>query len=132
MKCMNCGKCCENILLVSKKEINQIKTYLKNNPINPNNPNSSLSNDLQKNVCPFRNEIDKKCKIYDIRPSICRSYECSSMGSVMDYEGVKPINMLHTFFPDEYTGEKPNLKNLNKRVIELQRKLHLKTFDEIK
>jgi len=48
----------------------------------------------------------------------------------MNYDGVKLINLLETFFPHEYTNKKPDLSAQNKHIADLQKKLKLKTWDE--
>jgi hypothetical protein len=44
----------------------------------------------------------------------------------MNYKGVKAINMLFTFGgPDQFSVNAPDLKPLNKRIKELQKKMSL-------
>ena len=123
--CNNCGRCCANILMLSQNEINIIKNYIKKYNIVPTNLNQVFDIE-QQNICPFRDINNKKCKIYKVRPSICQSFNCNSdYSSIMNYKGVKAINMLHTFYPHEYTNKMPDLEPINKRLKELQKKLDL-------
>ena len=123
--CNNCGRCCANILMLSQNEINIIKDYIKKYNIVPTNLNQVFDIE-QQNTCPFRDINNKKCKIYKVRPSICQSFNCNSdYSSIMNYKGVKAINMLHTFYPHEYTNKMPDLEPINKRLKELQKKLDL-------
>ena len=69
-KCKRCGKCCSNLLPLSKEDIINIK---KN------------SKELQEHrllalrdwymICPFLNHKNQ-CDIYEFRPTICREFTC--------------------------------------------------------
>lgn len=61
-KCTNCGRCC-GLVPASQKEIAEIRQYIKKHGIIP---------EKQGITCPFRNEKEKKCDIYPVRPIICR------------------------------------------------------------
>lgn len=73
-KCSNCGQCCGDILHLSHKEIKRIKEYVKKNKIEATPKIVFASID---NTCPFRDNKNKKCKIYEVRPDICRSFICN-------------------------------------------------------
>lgn len=73
-KCSNCGKCCSNMLPLSKYEIQRIKNYIKDKGIKEQRHNVVVGVDM---TCPFRDEANKKCLIYDIRPDICRQFMCN-------------------------------------------------------
>lgn len=75
-KCTNCGQCCGNYLPVSDNEIKKIKQYISKNHIVEqvrNYPTAYKTVDFQ---CPFRDELNKKCTIYPVRPLICRYFKC--------------------------------------------------------
>ena len=72
-ECSNCGQCCGDILHLSKQEIIKIDNYLKKHKIEATPKNILADYD---NTCPFRDEKNKKCKIYEVRPDICRVYKC--------------------------------------------------------
>lgn len=72
--CKGCGYCCSNILPMSAREIDVIKAYIERHDIKE-----------QKNVvaqgkedCPFLDlrRKEKRCRIYEVRPLICRDYDC--------------------------------------------------------
>lgn len=71
--CSGCGECCGDILHLSKREIKKIDEYLKKHKIEATPRNIMV---LYDNTCPFRNNKEKKCKIYEVRPDICRVYKC--------------------------------------------------------
>lgn len=72
--CSNCGECCSDILPLSQKDITRIKTYIKNHKVQrQNKPNCFIRYNF---TCPFRNNKDKKCDIYEVRPEICRTFKC--------------------------------------------------------
>lgn len=64
--CTNCGECC-GIVPVSIPELNAIRDYIAVNGINP-------VKRADKTICPFRDEKQKKCLIYEARPIICRLF----------------------------------------------------------
>ena len=73
-KCSNCGQCCSNCLPLSSKEIKRIKAYIKKHKIKEQRHNAMTGIDM---TCPFRDENNKKCLIYEIRPEICRQFMCN-------------------------------------------------------
>ena len=73
-KCSCCGQCCGDILHLSRKEIKRIRQYVKDHKIQPTAKNIFVTYD---NTCPFRDNANKKCKIYEVRPDICREFICN-------------------------------------------------------
>lgn len=63
-RCQNCGKCC-GVILVSEREVKAIQEYLKKNP----KIRAQRGPDF---TCPFRDEENRRCVIYPVRPTICR------------------------------------------------------------
>jgi Fe-S-cluster containining protein len=57
---------------MSRHEIKAIKQYVKKNKIDP----EPISDTLNLS-CPFRDDQAKKCKIYEVRPWICRRFMCN-------------------------------------------------------
>lgn len=73
-KCSKCGKCCGLFIPVTKKEVDIIKKYVTDNDIQPENRIRGNSLELR---CPFL-DLDKHiCKIYPVRPYVCRDFICS-------------------------------------------------------
>lgn len=79
-KCVSCGNCCTAILPVTKEEIKAIKRYVKRKHIKPVK-NFNVDLDL---TCPFRNNTEKKCNIYEVRPTICRDFKCDKPQKLID------------------------------------------------
>lgn len=73
-KCSSCGACCSNLLPLSEQEVNRIKAYIKKHGIKEQRHNFVVGVDM---TCPFRDERNKKCLIYNIRPAICREFMCN-------------------------------------------------------
>lgn len=73
-KCSNCGQCCSNCLPLSEAEIKRIHAYIKKHKIKEQRHNALMAVDM---TCPFRDERNKKCLIYEIRPVICREFMCN-------------------------------------------------------
>ena len=78
-ECVGCGQCCTSLLPVSHKELKEIKRYVKKHNIKPCDHTTGVP--LMKKpdfdlTCPFRDNNERKCTIYKIRPQICRSFKC--------------------------------------------------------
>ncbi|MDR7856027.1 YkgJ family cysteine cluster protein [Tissierella sp.] len=97
--CSNCGECCGPVP-ANKKEIENIKKYLKDNP--------ELMNQLgevRSLTCMLRDEEEKKCLIYPVRPLVCRLMGVAeglvcSKGNSSDIDGVKFLNESFTDKPE--------------------------------
>lgn len=67
-KCSQCGQCCANFLPMSEKELKRIKLYVKKHHIKPQKhilPTADAAIDF---TCPLRNDAEKKCMCYEVRP----------------------------------------------------------------
>lgn len=73
-QCSNCGQCCTEFLPLNQEEIDTIKQYIKKHNIKPS---PIYENGKIYVFCPFRDRENKKCKIYSIRPRICKTFICS-------------------------------------------------------
>lgn len=93
-KCSNCGECCMDGLPMSDKEFKIIKRYVTKHNIKES-INLIPSNDITIDLtCPFRDPINKICKIYEVRPQICRNFQCNkSEKSLLQYRN----NMIHKY-----------------------------------
>lgn len=105
-KCVGCGECCSNILPLTEKEIKEIKEYIKQNNIKEDKilyPTRTVLIDM---TCPFlikNKTTNKRCKIYKVRPKICRYFKCNEPYGALDHmdmyeERRKKINVRETFF----------------------------------
>lgn len=74
-KCSNCGNCCSDLIPLSNADINRIKKYIKKHNIKPVIKCIPLMNTFDV-TCPFRDDVNKKCTIYEVRPQICREFTC--------------------------------------------------------
>ena len=72
-KCTCCGNCCTALLPVTKEELKAIKRYIKRKHIKPVVHSEKADIDL---TCPFRNDAEKKCNVYEVRPAICWDFKC--------------------------------------------------------
>ena len=73
-KCSNCGSCCTDFLPLYVHEIRRIREYIEKHNIKEQHHNFMQGLDI---TCPFRDDTNKKCLIYEVRPSICRTFICS-------------------------------------------------------
>lgn len=107
-KCSGCGECCGDILHLSKQEIKRIDQYLKKNKVEATPKCILFSYD---NTCPFRDNENKKCKIYEVRPDICRVYKCDKTAKEayekreLTNKGKLPRSMRNLFFNDSSGAE---------------------------
>lgn len=102
-KCSNCGGCCSATLPMSKKELKTIKDYVKKNKVKTHTHKNIVLEDIVDLTCPFRNEEQKKCEIYPVRPWICRKFICNNphlFNLTVNKKDTKPIN-LRKFFAEE-------------------------------
>lgn len=72
-KCSCCGNCCSALLPVTNRELSEIKRYAKKKHISITKHNENVAFDL---TCPFRDDESRICKIYSVRPQICRDFRC--------------------------------------------------------
>lgn len=109
-ECSSCGNCCSNFLPLTNGEVNRIARYIKANRIAEQKhitaPMSLENYDgVYDATCPFRDNINKKCTIYEIRPAICRDFRCDKPKN-KDYgtnkkvyrNGTQIVFMRETFF----------------------------------
>lgn len=75
-ECSNCGECCTDILPVTKEELARIKRYVLKHGIKEHKHNYPMISPPVDLTCPFRNDKEKKCDIYEARPAICREFRC--------------------------------------------------------
>lgn len=75
-KCSNCGSCCSNLLPMSAKEIKVIKRYIKKKGIKEQVRRWPAAATPADFTCPFRSDAERKCLIYEVRPAICRDFQC--------------------------------------------------------
>jgi len=75
-QCSNCGECCSEFLPMTLEEVERIRIYVKKHSIKNR---QHIYDDGLHILCPFRNVKKKKCDIYPVRPSICRSFICSML-----------------------------------------------------
>lgn len=110
-KCSNCGACCSNLLPLSDKEVQEIKRYVKKHNIKEQRHNAFSGYDM---TCPFRDEVNKKCLIYPIRPAICRQFMCNH--TIADIRKAKvdfhKINRI-VFMRNEFFGNKEDKEYLS-------------------
>ena len=75
-KCSGCGNCCANFLPVSNVEIERIQRYIKKHGIKERLRRFPTVEPMVDMMCPFRDDLEKKCTIYEVRPAVCRDFLC--------------------------------------------------------
>lgn len=97
-QCSRCGNCCMPVIPLTIAEYKKIKTYiLKNNitKVNPFDGNNFYC------LCPFYDRDNKCCKIYSVRPAVCRDFKCDLPLKVIEdnriyYDKIADINGNHS------------------------------------
>ena len=72
--CSRCGNCCTAMIPLTRKEEKRIRNYIQENKIEPEYFQDEKNMNLQ---CCFYDRENKKCKIYEVRPSICKTFKCN-------------------------------------------------------
>ena len=88
--CSNCGQCCSNFLPMDHQEIDRIRRYIKKHNITAVPVSVPYSDRFSLILhCPFRDDSQKRCLIYPVRPGICKSFQCDKEESVIFAERSK-------------------------------------------
>lgn len=77
-KCSSCGNCCSNMLPLSRKEIEIIKKYVKRHRVKECKHVPPVVGKNYDMICPFRDNKNRICTIYPVRPEICKKFICDS------------------------------------------------------
>lgn len=75
-ECSNCGQCCSNFLPISAKEIKAIHRYIRKHDIKEQRTCWPTVEPVTDFTCPFRSDNERKCLVYEVRPLICRDFQC--------------------------------------------------------
>lgn len=81
--CSKCGNCCAAMIPITRKEEKRIKRYIEDKEIKPEP--FQIGNNMNLQCC-FYDRENKKCKIYEVRPNICRSFKCNRKESELNQE----------------------------------------------
>ena len=74
--CSSCGSCCSNYLPLSSKDVKRITRYIEKYNITEQKHFLPIVAEVFDMTCPFRSEKERKCLIYDARPTICKEFRC--------------------------------------------------------
>lgn len=105
-KCSRCGQCCGAFIPFKNEEIKPIKDYVRKYNIQPAR---RLFKNKLKVLCPFYNEKEHKCNIYEVRPYVCKDFICSRenwkerrayYSKISNYNGVESYNTQLVSFDD--------------------------------
>lgn len=105
-KCSSCGNCCSDVLPMSKREVERIKAYVKEHDIAEQRHNFPVSGCVDM-TCPFRDDVNRVCLVYEVRPAICRQFQCDhkpkdiAASKAAFHEKYNVVFMRHTFFGNE-------------------------------
>ena len=107
--CSNCGNCCADLLPISEAEIRKIKKYIREHNIKEQIHRPPTVNSVWDLTCPFRNNKERRCEIYPVRPLICKEFKCDKPSKEIEaskeliMQKNRIVRMRHEFFPK---GEK--------------------------
>ena len=104
-KCSRCGNCCSALLPVTNEELKILKRYTKRKHIQVTPKHEGVAFDL---ICPFYNETEKKCNVYEVRPQICRDFKCDKPQNMIKAtrDGYEYDGRFHCVYLREYFGVK--------------------------
>lgn len=80
-RCTNCGECCSEYIPWTQEEVNKVKAYLFDHP--EIKQDKHIIGKDQHMLCTFRDMKNKTCRIYPVRPQVCRSFICNMMPDAM-------------------------------------------------
>ena len=105
-ECSGCGQCCSNFLPMSDKEVKRIRRYVQENCIHEQKHIIPLAEAAQDWTCPFRDNTNKRCVIYAVRPQICREFRCNNPKNeiVATRDLLGSVNRI-VFVREEFFGE---------------------------
>ena len=68
-RCINCGECC-GLFPISASDYRRIKDYIEQHP----EVREVVQGEHKPLECVFRDNKNKRCSIYPVRPMVCRLY----------------------------------------------------------
>ena len=104
-KCSQCGSCCSDYLPLSRWEIERIRTYVQRHKLREHIA-AVTSGTFLDGTCPFRDNIKRRCDIYEVRPEICRCFKCDqdmrliNANKALLHQKNRVISMRGEFFGD--------------------------------
>ncbi len=152
-KCENCGNCCNhsNPISISKEELEKISKYLgiSHKEFKQKYVKQAKSGyfNLKNLPCIFRDEQNKTCEIYPVRPAVCRIFPFQDLikeGVYHAYSFCNPSIIYYYLFgylPKNIKEEELNelvqeyqklnleeisLENLKKEIVKLKKKFENK------
>lgn len=75
-ECSNCGACCSNFLPVSGKEVKAIHRFIAKRGVKEKRHIIPTVEKVIDLMCPFRDNAERRCVIYPVRPAICKDFRC--------------------------------------------------------
>lgn len=104
-RCSGCGACCSDYLPLSEGEVTRIHRYIIEHGLREHKALVTMGATFDM-TCPFRDNVNKRCDIYDIRPEICRCFQCNqsvdviSANKAMYHRKNRVVSMRGEFFGD--------------------------------
>ena len=86
--CSKCGGCCTIGIPITRKEEKVIREYIKENNIEKEELIDKENNNFYADCC-FHDRKTKLCKIYPVRPNICKSFKCCRKQSELEKEKIE-------------------------------------------
>ena len=105
--CSRCGNCCAAMIPLTREEEETIRKYIQENKIEPEYFQDEKNINLQ---CCFYDRKNKKCKIYDVRPNICRSFKCNR--SISDLNKERDENHKRVYWNNITNGKENNITDM--------------------
>ena len=104
--CSRCGICCAAMIPLTREE-EIIRKYIQENKIEPEYFQDEKNMNLQ---CCFYDRTNKKCKIYEVRPNICKSFKCNRKESELNKE--RDNNHKKAYWNNITNGKENNITDM--------------------
>lgn len=104
--CSQCGACCSDYLPISHEELDRIRAYVRKHNLHEHKSVMMTGNYLDA-TCPFRDNVRKCCDIYEVRPEICRCFQCNQgidvikANKALMHQKNKPISLRGEIFGNQ-------------------------------
>lgn len=116
--CSRCGECCTSLIPITRKEEKRIRKYINEHKIEP----EFFQNEKNINLkCCFYDIKNRSCKIYEVRPGICRSFKCNR--NLEELEKEKMENHKRCYWNHIEDGKESNLTDMRLLFYEDPRSL---------
>ena len=130
-ECSHCGECCSTYLPMSVKEFKALKRWARRHHYKP--ASSTLLNDVEIAFdanCPFLDPNTRECVCYDIRPEVCRTFNChDAVVKGKEYKQKSGNRTVHNLRAEIFNEEVPSFLEFQALKEYIEGRKHAKSKD---